>query len=126
MRSKPSVRGAPIRGVQPRPAVNRHLRRSRSARKCRSPGPASPSFAAVGRGPNRLDLGKLAVEIRLQRPNALGQRRVRGEEIEERPGEGVAEEHVADFRGVGVADPRALGQVRRSSSAPRRFRPDCA
>ena len=36
---------------------------------------------------------------------------MRGEEIEEGAGEGVAEEHVADFLGVGVADPRALGQA---------------
>ncbi len=33
-----------------------------------------------------------------------------GEEIEDRTGEGVAEEHVADLVGVGIPDPRALGQ----------------
>ena len=36
---------------------------------------------------------------------------MRGEKVEKRPGESVAEEHVADFRGVGVANPRSLLQA---------------
>ena len=59
----------------------------------------------------RLYRGETPVEIGLQRPDAQRERRVRGEEIEEAAGEGVAEEHVADFMGVAVAHPRAVGQT---------------
>ena len=58
-----------------------------------------------------LDLGETAVKLRLERPDAPLQRRVRGEEVEKRAGKGVAEEHVADFVGVAVANPRAIGQA---------------
>ena len=36
---------------------------------------------------------------------------MRGEEVEKRAGQRITEEHVADFLGMAVADPRALGQT---------------
>ena len=70
----------------------------------------SRPYVGLGRRQG-LDFGEVPVELRFQRPDALSQRRVSGEEVEKAAGEGVAEEHVADFVGVGVADPRAFGQA---------------
>ena len=100
------------------PGIQRHDRRGRAWHRSharqgdgKGDGRLPPRCVSILCRERRLDRGEAAVEIGFQGPNPRQQRRMGGKEVQQRAGEGVAEEHVADLLGVGVANPRALGQA---------------